>query len=76
MQSLHLDIRKAFDLMKPDTTITAKLMNMKVPESVVRLVLSFLIEQCQKVRFNNQTSPSRHTNLSVPQGKMILGPIL
>ena len=74
MQSLLLDFSKAFDLMKPDTLAT-KLLNMNVPVSVVRLVMSFLTERRQRVRFNNQTSPSRHTNLGVPQGT-ILGPIL
>ena len=74
MQSLLLDFSKAFELMKPDI-LAAKLLTMKVPVSVVKFVMSFLTERRQRVRFNNQTSPSHHTNLGVPQGTK-LGPIL
>ena len=74
VQTLLIDFSKAFDLMRVDI-LTDKLLTMNVPESLIRLLISFLSDRKQRVRFQKCHSETLPTNLGVPQGT-ILGPSL
>ena len=69
-----LSVSKAFDLMRVDI-LTDKLLTMNIPESLIRLLISFLSDRKQRVRFQKCHSETLPTNLGVPQGT-ILGPSL
>ena len=74
VQALYLDFSKAFDLMRGDI-LAEKLLRLKVPHTLVRLMLSFLSNRSQCVKVNGGQSLPLSPKLGVPQGT-ISGPTL
>ena len=60
--------------MMPDT-LAHKLSDMNVPPYIVRLVIDFLTNRQQCVKYQNSQSSTKPTRVGVPQGT-ILGPVL
>mgnify|MGYP001791570963 FL=1 len=74
VQCLLIDFSKAFDLMKPDT-LAHKLLDMAVPTFIIRVIMNFLSNRQQCVKFQNSQSCIKPSSIGVPQGT-ILGPAL
>ena len=74
VQALCIDFSKAFDLLKLDI-LANKLLSMNINPPIITLVLNFLSQRTQCVRYQTSRSPYLPVTLGVPQGT-ILGPTL
>ena len=74
VQALYLDFSKAFDLMRPDI-LAEKMNTMNINPSLINLVVNFLSNRSQCVKFGGTSSSYLSTKLGVPQGT-ISGPAL
>ena len=72
--AVFLDIEKAFDTMWVDGLIY-KLIKMKFPHYLIRIISSYLKDRSFRVKLENQLSDPTVVNDGVPQGS-ILGPLL
>ena len=70
VQALFIDFSNAFDLLKPDI-LANKLLFMRINPSLITLVLSFLSQRKQCVRYQTSRSPYLPVTLGGPQGTFL-----
>ena len=74
MDSIHLDIRKAFDTV-PHTKLLSKLWDAGITGNLWGVFKAYLSDRCQCVVINTQSSEWLPVSSGVPQGS-ILGPLM
>ena len=71
---IFFDFSRAFNTIQPDLLVK-KLLNMKLPSSVISWIFDYLTSRLQYVRLNGLLLSAISTNTGAPQGT-VLGPFL
>ena len=68
--TMSIDFSKAFDMVN-HTKLISSLINTPLRPNTVRWLSAYLYGRTASCRYNNTTSPSRHSRTGVPQGSVI-----
>ena len=71
---MFFDLSSAFNTIQPHLLVQ-KLLNMKLPSSVVSWIFDYLTSRLRYVRLNGLLSSATSTNIGAPQGA-VLAPFL
>ena len=74
VRPMFLDFSSAFNTMQP-RLLVPKLLNMKLPSSVILWIFDYLTNRLQYARLNGVLSSAIYTNTGAPQGT-VLAPFL